>query len=259
VSELVEFRLEAPRCTLTLNRPQVHNALNEGLVEALDTALDAALHDETVRYVVLAGAGQSFCAGADLEWMRRVAGADLEQNRRETGRLWRLLRKFTRCEKPVIARVHGSTLGGGMGLVAACDLVAASSDATFGLPEVRLGLAPAMIMPLLIGRLRDSDLRWAALLGERFDAETARELGLITRVTDDLDLTVANWGRALSKGGAIALGRTKALMYQLRREDWGRAERLTTDAIAELRVGAEGQEGMSAFLERRRARWVEDQ
>ncbi|MDR7570901.1 MAG: enoyl-CoA hydratase-related protein, partial [Armatimonadota bacterium] len=154
----VHVRGEGLRVVITLARPEAHNALHPDLMEALTQAFRDVGEQDHVRYVVLAAEGPSFCAGADLHWMQAALEATPEENRRDAERLFTLLESIAACPRPVVARVHGAALGGGVGLVAACDLAVAHPDASFGLPEVRLGLAPAMILPFLLRRVNRSEL-----------------------------------------------------------------------------------------------------
>ncbi|MCC6747389.1 MAG: enoyl-CoA hydratase/isomerase family protein [Deltaproteobacteria bacterium] len=244
------------RLTVTLDRPELHNALNDAFIDELAETFGALGEDPSVRCVVLAGAGKSFCAGADLEWMRSLAEASVEQNRADAGRLVDLLEAIANAPVPVIARVHGSALGGGMGLVGACDLAVAAPEAQFGLTEVRLGLAPAMIFPYLARRVQPHELLRAALTGERFDAERAQRMGLVNAVSTDLDGAVDGWCAAITQGGPNALAAVKVLFGRVRELGTSEAASVTTELIARLRCGEEGQEGMRAFLERRKPRWV---
>ncbi len=251
----VRVQQEGPRAVITLTRPQTHNALHPELIEALTQAFRAVGEDGRVRYVVLAAEGPSFCAGADLRWMQASLGAPPEENRRDAERLFHLLETIAGCPKPVVARVHGPALGGGVGLVAACDLAVAHPDAVFGLPEVRLGLAPAMILPFLLRRVNRADLVWAALLGGRFSAERAKAMGLVHEVSPDLDEVIGTWGETLLAAGPEALGAVKRLLAIVPSLPWEEAKRFTVELIAQLRAGPEAQEGMRAFLEKRPPSW----
>ncbi|MCA9670364.1 MAG: enoyl-CoA hydratase/isomerase family protein [Myxococcales bacterium] len=243
------------RATLTLSRPEIHNAINDKLIDALLSAVkDAAARDD-VRYVVIAGAGKSFCAGADLNWMKAMVDASVEDNKKDVARLADLFDLMVACPKPVIARVHGAALGGGMGLVSACDLVAAAPRALFGLTEVRLGLVPAVIFPYLARKVAPHELLSTALTGERFRADRALSMGLVNEVDEDVDAVIARWGEAFLQSGPEALGKVKRLFAEVPRLDAAAARELTTDMIARVRVGAEGQEGMRAFLEQREPSW----
>ncbi|MBW2734010.1 MAG: enoyl-CoA hydratase/isomerase family protein, partial [Deltaproteobacteria bacterium] len=205
MGDLLRRHCVGARLTLTLCRPEVHNALNDTLIDALRVAFEEASEDAALRCVVVEGEGRSFCAGADLTWMKALVDASPEENRADARRLVRLLDAMVACKRPVIARVHGAALGGGMGLVAACDLVVAHPKARFGLTEVRLGLAPAMIFPYLLRKVQRQHLLAAALTGERFDAEQAWRLGVVNEVSEDLDAVIARWEAALVASGPAAV------------------------------------------------------
>jgi methylglutaconyl-CoA hydratase len=255
VAHVLLERFENGRLDLVLNRPRVHNALNPELLEALTHAFRQAAAREDVRYVVLSAEGPSFCAGADLEWMRQAASASFEENRQDASRVFTLLEAVAHCPKPVVARVHGAALGGGVGLVAACDLAVATPDATFGLTEVRLGLVPAMILPFLLRKVHRSALPWAILTASRFSAHRALEVGLVHAVSDEPDRVLAEWGEAFRAAGPQALAEAKRLLRTLPQLAWDQAREEALRSIAAARVGPEGQEGMRAFLERRKPGW----
>lgn len=251
----VRVTQEGARATVTLARPEVHNALDPLLLGALMEAFRTTAEHPDVRVVVLAADGPSFCAGADLRWMRAALGASLEENRRDAAQLADLLEAIVTSPKPVIARVHGAVLGGGMGLVAACDLAVATPDATFGLPEVRLGLVPAMIFPFLLRKVAPAELLWAALTGSRFPAERAHRMGLVNAVAADPDAVVDEWCEALCAAGPQALAAVKELFRAVPHLGPKEARHFTVDLIARIRTGEEAQEGMRAFLEKRQPSW----
>jgi methylglutaconyl-CoA hydratase len=253
---VLQRRVDGPRLTVTLNRPDVHNALNVELLAALTDAVRAASSAPGVRYVVIDGAGASFCAGADLEWMRASVSATRGENEVDAARVADALEAIVRCPKPVIARVHGPALAGGMGIVAACDLAVAGPRAVFGLTEVRLGLVPAMVFPYLLRRVAPHQLRWAALTGERFGPQAAREMGLIHEVADDVDRVITRWADGLMTGAPGAQARVKTLFAAVPGLTWEAARAYTIEMIAEVRAGTEGQEGMRAFLDKRGPSWA---
>lgn len=255
MADVLRVQMRDGRLDVVLNRPQVHNALNPDLLAALVEAFRQAALREDVRYVVVSGEGASFCAGADLEWMRQAAAASFEENQQDASRVFAALEAVAHCPKPVVARVHGPALGGGVGLVAACDLAVATPAATFGLTEVRLGLVPAMILPFLLRKVHRSALPWAILTGSRFPAARALEMGLVHAVSDDPDQVVQEWGAAFLAAGPQALAEAKRLLRTLPHLPWDQAREEAVRAIAAARVSPEGQEGMRAFLERRRPAW----
>lgn len=256
MSEVLRRRVDGPRLTLTLNRPDVHNALNVELIDALGAAVRDATTTRGIRYMVLEGEGPSFCAGADVAWMRAAVAATRAQNEADAGRVIDTLDAIVRSPKPVIARVHGAALAGGMGLVGACDLVVAGPRAGFGLTEVRLGLVPAMIFPYLLRKVAPHHLRWAALTGERFGPHVARDMGLVNEVADDIDRVIAHWADGLMAAAPAAQARVKTLFNTVPGLTWEAARAYTVELIAEVRAGPEGQEGMRAFLEKRRPSWM---
>jgi methylglutaconyl-CoA hydratase len=253
---MLRVDVDGRRLSVTLARPDVHNALSADLIDAITSAFRDAGQRPGVRYVVVAGDGPSFCAGADLHWMRSTAAASLEENRRDALRLAEMLDAIVQSPLPVIARVHGAVLGGGVGLVAACDLAVAEPSAVFGLTEVRLGLVPAMIFPFLLRRLSRSHLLWAALTGDRFPAHRALEMGLVNAVSEDPAGVVTRWGRSLEAGGAEALANVKRLFNAVPHLNLQEVRQFTADLIARVRGGREGQEGMRAFLEKRNPNWI---
>ncbi|HSW10409.1 MAG TPA: enoyl-CoA hydratase-related protein [Bacillota bacterium] len=256
MDEILRCSIDGPRMTVTLCRPRVHNALNAELIAAIDQAFREAAGLEAVRYVVLAGEGPSFCAGADLKWMQAAVDLSPEENRADAARLAAALEAIATCPKPVIARVHGTCLAGGMGLAAACDLAVAAPDAVFGLAEVRLGLVPAMIFPYLLRKVAPHQLLRVALTGERFGATRAREMGLINEAADDPDAMARQWGEQLLGGGPQALARVKALFRAVPGMSWAAARQHTVEVIAEVRAGSEAREGIQALLQKRRPRWA---
>lgn len=234
----------------------MHNALDAGLVAGLIRAFHEAAACEQARYVVLDGEGPSFCAGADLNWMRESSAATPGENRADASLLASALEAIACCPKPVIARVHGACLGGGVGVVAACDLAVATRDAVFGLSEVRLGLVPATIFPYLVRKVPPHQLLYAALTGERFNATFARDLGLIHVLADDPDEVVERWAALLLSGGPQALAQVKELFRLVPGMSWEEARQYTVEVIAKVRAGPEAREGMAAFLQKRKPSWV---
>ncbi|MCX2892877.1 enoyl-CoA hydratase-related protein [Stenotrophomonas lactitubi] len=245
--------------TLWLNRPELHNAFDAGLIARLTAALEAAGRDDTVRTVVVAGHGASFSAGADMQWMRGMATASEADNREDALALARLMRTLDELPKPTLARVHGAAFGGGVGLVACCDIAIASSAARFGLTESRLGLLPAVISPYVIEAIGSRQARRWFATGEHFDADTALRIGLIHHLVEPerLDEAVQRQLALLDKAGPIASASAKLLVRQVRdADDRDSLDRDNAALIARLRVSAEGQEGLGAFLDKRAPHWV---
>ncbi len=249
---------EAGVARLTLNRPEVHNAFNDDLIAELTAALVRLEQDPAVRAVVLAAAGKSFSAGADLNWMKRMAGYSEEENRADARGLAGLMRSLNELAKPTVALVQGAAYGGGVGLVACCDIAIAATRASFCLSEVKLGLIPAVISPYVIAAIGERAARRYFVTAERFDAETALRLGLVQEVVAPEALEAA--GRqvldALLAGGPAAQAAAKRLVRDMagRPIDDALVEE-TAKRIAEIRAGAEAKEGVSAFLEKRPPAW----
>jgi methylglutaconyl-CoA hydratase len=245
---------------LTMNRPRVHNAFNSEMIHELGSAFDEARRDPDVRLVVLTGAGESFCAGADLNWMRDIVRYSYEQNLAESRALAELMHSIYTLPKPTLARVNGAVIGGGTGLLSACDIVIASAKARFGLSEIKIGLVPAAIGPYVIRRIGESAARELFLTGERFDAERALEIGLVNKVVpgEALDEKVGEIVRQLLSSGPEAVAKCKELLQRVPGMSLEEAKGYTAEMIAGLRVSPEGQEGMAAFLEKRRPKWTRD-
>jgi methylglutaconyl-CoA hydratase len=245
---------------MTLNRPQVHNAFDDGLIAELTAALEQAGTDATVRAVVLTGEGASFSAGADLNWMRGMASASEAENRDDSLRLAKLMRTLQYLPKPTVARINGAAYGGGVGLVACCDIAVGVDSARFGLTEVKLGLVPAVISPYVIHAIGLRHARRLFVTGELFDAPTALQIGLLHQCVpaDQLEDAVQTALNLLSKAGPIAQAEAKQLALRMAGADEAQAERIDSEnaaLIARLRVSEEGQEGLSAFLGKRAAAW----
>jgi methylglutaconyl-CoA hydratase len=241
-----------------LDRPERRNAFDAGLIEALHQAFASFAADEALRVVVLAGRGASFCAGADLDWMRASGELSHERNVADAERAAAMFSAVDSCPVPVIARVHGAALGGGSGLACCCDIVLARADARFGFTEVRLGLIPATIGPFAVGRIGRSQARALFLTGELFDAEHARAIGIVHEVLADdsaLDAAVERTLAAVLRGGPQAVRAAKALIAGLRDGDPAPQSAGAAKALAELRASPEGREGIAAFLDRREPGW----
>jgi methylglutaconyl-CoA hydratase len=243
--------------TVTLARPDSHNALNVGLIEELTNCFEEVSDDDRVRVVVLSGEGRSFCAGADIGYMRDTATSSYEENLEDARRLAMMYWTVDECPKPLVAKVHGAAMGGGAGLVATADVVVAEEEAQFAFTEVRLGIAPATIAPFVVRKIGASHARSLFVSGERFGAERAREIGLVHNVApqDQLDAAIDEKVGELLQGGAVAQATIKALLRRLETTEPMEAPGLTSRVISELRTGEEGQEGLAAFLEKREPSW----
>lgn len=249
---------DGPTARVTLNRPEVHNALNDTLIGELRDAFRALAVDDTVRAIVLTGAGLSFCAGADLAWMQAAVRYTVEENLADALNLVAMLEAIDTCPKPVIARVNGAALAGGCGLVAVCDIAVAVETARFGFTEARLGLVPATISPYVVRKIGESHARALFLTAERFNAARAAAIGLVHEVVpaEQLDATVERVLRNVLAGGPRAQAENKALLAGIRGLPATELGRYTAEVIARLRTSPEGQEGLRAFLEKRPPRWT---
>jgi len=246
---------------LTLNRPDVRNAFNEILIAEL-TEWASRAHEAATRHdlrvAVVAGAGEVFSAGADVGWMAKMAGYTEEENLRDAMAVSRMFGALDQLPIPVIGRVHGAAIGGGSGLAAVCDIVVADDQTVFGFTEVKLGIVPAVISPFVLAKIGSAAARELFLTGARFGAARAKEIGLVQAVVprSDLDATIDGYVRELLTGGAEAIATAKALIAQVSCLSPAEATALTAAAIAARRVSAEGQEGLKAFLEKRKPSWA---
>jgi methylglutaconyl-CoA hydratase len=243
---------------VTLDRPEIRNAFDDALIAELTKALRELDADRAVRAVVLAGSGAAFCAGADLNWMKRMAGYGYEQNIADAQALAGMLRTLDRMAKPTVARVHGAAFAGGVGLVAACDIAIGVPEAKFCLSEAKLGLSPATISPYVVRAMGERMARRYFLTAEVFDGTEAARIGLLSGVVpqEKLDAEIDGILRHLTQGGPQALGKIKDLIRAVASgavNDAMIAD--TAQRIAEIRVSPEGREGIASFLEKRKPSW----
>jgi enoyl-CoA hydratase/carnithine racemase len=243
-----------PVAEVTLNRPDVHNAFNEMLIAELTDCFARLSGDAAVRAIVLRGAGPSFCAGADMTWMGKMAGYSWEENLEDARAAQRMFAAIAECPKVTIARVHGAAIGGGAGLAAVCDIAVAAEDAKFALSEVRLGLVPAIIGPYVVEKIGIGAARALFVTGERFGAEEARRFGLVHQVAPaaELDAAVQQKVDLILQAGPEAVATAKRLLRDIAGKTPQEAADITVECIASLRVSPEGQEGIRAFLEKRK-------
>ncbi len=261
MSDGLEIHIAQHVAVVWLAREKLRNAFNETLIGELTSAFSRLGDDDDVRAIVLAGRGPAFCAGADLEWMRRMAGYSFEENRADAQRLAEMLRTIYLTPKPVIARVHGDVYAGGMGLVAACDIVVAANTANFCLSETRLGLIPATISPYVIRAMGEQAARRYALTAERFDATEALRIGFVHAVVaaDALDVYVNEILAALMQTSISAVREAKRLVREIAGRPIDDATVSdTAERIAAIRASDDGREGVRAFLDKRKPRWVTD-
>ncbi|MHA1990747.1 MAG: enoyl-CoA hydratase-related protein [Candidatus Hodarchaeales archaeon] len=240
-----------------INRPEVHNAFNEKLIKEM-TECGKLIENSDIRVVILTGEGRSFCAGADLNYMRKSKDFTFDENVQDASAMAEMFHVWNNLSKPIIGRINGTAIGGGIGLVAACDIAIASSNAKFGFSEVKLGIIPAVISPFVIRKIGVTAARELFLTGAQFNADTAQKIYLInyTVPDEDLDTKVNEISRELLSSGPLAIKESKELIkknYILNNEE---LVKYTVAIIAELRQSDEGQEGIDAFFSKRSAKWV---
>jgi methylglutaconyl-CoA hydratase len=245
---------------ITFARPEVHNAFNAEMIGELTQAFDLVKTDPSVRVVVMTGKGKSFCAGADINWMREIVHFSYEQNLSESLQLAEALHKLYSLPKPTVAMVNGTAIGGGNGFLSACDIAVASDEAHFGLSEVKIGLVPAAISPFVIRKIGESKAREYFLTGKRINAQKAYEIGLINQVVPLYYLrdTVDELVGLLLTSGPEALANCKELIFQVPQMSLEEVKEFTARMIANLRISEEGQEGMASFLEKRKPKWIKE-
>ena len=255
--QCLQVQREGPVEYLTLNRPDVRNAFNDQVIEELTRWATAIADDSHVRCVVLSGAGKTFCAGADLTWMSKTVAFTHEENLRDAEAMARMFSALDTLPVPLVGRIHGAALGGGAGLVAVCDVVVADEDTLFGFTEVKLGILPSVISPYAIAKIGRSAARELFLTGMRFGAAHAREVGLVHRVVPSSRLapTVKDYVTEILSAGPQGVTAAKRLIPKVWNQSAQDTMSLTVETIATQRVSAEGQEGMRAFLEKRKANW----
>jgi methylglutaconyl-CoA hydratase len=255
---MLEITRQGGVARVILNRPELRNAFDDELIKKLRNAFDAVAQDQSVRVMILAGNGPAFCAGADLNWMKRMAGYGYDENLADANALAQMLAALDRLPKPTIARVHGPVFAGGTGLVAACDIAVGTPEANFCLSEAKLGLSPATISPYVLRAMGEREARRYFLTAEVFDAAEAFRIGMLSLLVpgDQLDANVESLVKHLLAGGPEAHAKIKALIRAVagrRPDDALVAE--TARHIAEIRGSPEGKEGIASFLEKRKAAW----
>ena len=254
----VDYSHQGKIATITLRRPEVHNAFNAQLIAELTSAFTDLSEDEQLHAVVLTGEGRSFSAGADLRDMQAAVHFSEEENMNDALRLADLLYTINTFPCAVVGRINGTAMGGGVGLVSVCDIVIAAENARFAFSEVKLGIAPAVISPYVIRKIGESHARVLFLTGERFSAHRAHEIGLVHAVVplEHLDDAVEKAVSELLTSGPQAIRACKTLALNVGSMDYQTVRRYTAETIARLRVGTEGQEGLRAFLEKRTPNWI---
>lgn len=257
MADVVEMRQDGAVLTIALNRPEKHNALTPELIERLTAVFHQDATHRDVRVIVLTGNGRSFCAGADLNTMRAVSDYDFGANVADGKAIFDLVQAIDNCPKPVIGRVNGAAIGGGVGLVSACDIVVAVERVKFAFSEVRLGIVPAVISPFVLAKIGAGNGRELFLTGERFDVHRARQIGLVQHVVaeDALDTAVAERIMQLLLAAPGAQAAAKEIIRTVARMPVAEMRDFTAGVIAQRRASDEGREGMSAFLEKRMPNW----
>jgi len=257
---MLNCEVENAIARITLNRPEIHNALNEEMIRRLTQTFKELGSRTDVRAIVLQGNGKSFSAGADLNWTKRVASFTPEENRQDADMAIEMFLSIVRCPKPVIARVHGAALGGGSGLAAASDIAIATENAQFGFTEVKLGIVPALISPFVVARIGASNAREYFLTGEKFSAATAHAIGLVNHVVPDeatMDALIELKLSEILKSSPAAIAATKQLVLTVAGQPVESMSAVTAEASVRSRSSVDAQAGVSAFLSRGTPPWVE--
>lgn len=254
---LLSVHHDGPVAHVRLDRPDVRNAFNAQLIADLRAAFERLGADPNVRAIILAGEGKTFCGGADIHWMRGSLALSHAENMADAQQMSDMFRAIDRCPKPVVGKIHGAALGGGSGLVSVCDIAIAANDTIFGFTETKLGILPAVISPFVLAKIGPSHARALFLTGERFNAQRAQAIGLVHEVVapDELDAAVDRIIAELLTAGPTAVAEAKALIVNVQATDYDGSRDLTAQTIARQRTTPEGQEGLRAFLERRKPTW----
>ena len=252
------YDIENKVAKVTFNRPDVHNAFNDIMIKELSEVFDCIAENDDVRVVIVTGKGKSFCAGADLNWMRRVKDYSYEDNLKGSLKLADMFYKIYASPKPTIAQVNGVAIGGGTGFVAVCDIAIAADQAKFSFSEVKIGLIPACISPYVMKKCGEGKCREFFLTGERLTAERAHAAGLINTVVPlgKLDDVVGELVKRLLSSGPEAITKCKELLRNVAQMPFDKAREYTAEVIARLRISHEGQEGMAAFFDKRKPKWA---
>jgi methylglutaconyl-CoA hydratase len=243
--------------TVTLNRPEVHNAMNETLMKELTHCFQHLSVDDSVTAVILTGNGKSFCAGADLTWMKQMVTYTMEENRKDSRLLLDMYETIHSCPKPVIGRINGAAFGGGIGLLAVCDITITTPETLFAFSEAKLGIIPAVISTFVASRMTPATMRRLFITAERFDATSAQRNGLIDLIVplEKLDETISSCIEQVRACGPTAIEEVKHLIYNLQKMKINDFKEYTIEKISELRISDEGQEGIKSFLEKRKPLW----
>jgi methylglutaconyl-CoA hydratase len=258
--ETLEIKRSEEKVTIFLNRPEVHNAMNEPLMNELIDCFKKLQHDESCRVIILTGKGKSFCAGADLNWMKSMVDYSKEENINDSNLLLDLYDLIYHCPKPVIAKINGHAFGGGLGLFAVCDLAISIPECKFAFSEVKLGIIPSVISTFIARRITGiAHMRRLFITGERFTSADAQKFGLIDIIASKKEINdkVKKYCSILKSSGPNAIIEIKKLIDNYENLSIEEYKNHTVEKIAELRISKEGQEGINAFLEKRKANWSE--
>jgi methylglutaconyl-CoA hydratase len=257
--ETIVCKVEDEVAKVILNRPEVHNAFNDVMIKELIEAFKSIEKKPKIRVVILTGEGKSYCAGADINWIRKTKGYSFEENFNDFIKLSELLYIIYSLPKPVIGRINGTAIGGGTGFVAICDIAISSLQAKFGFSEVKIGLIPACISPYVVKKCGEGKVRELFLTGERITAEKALNIGLVNKVVphEELDSAIDELVKQLLSGGPNALRMCKELLKEIPNLSLEEAKKYTAQLLTELRLSPEGQEGTTAFLEKRKPNWIQ--
>ncbi len=255
--ETIEITKEDSIVTVKLNRPDVHNAMSEKLMKELTNCFKELSNDDNAKIIILTGNGKSFCAGADLNWMKSMAKYTMEENIRDSKLLLDLYEAIYSCPKPVIGKINGHAFGGGIGLIAVCDITIGVPGKKYAFSEVNLGIIPSVISTYIARRISSSDMRRLFITGERFTSEYAKEIKLLDYVVSEaeFDSKIQKTIEQLRSSGPKAIEEIKKLVNNYEKLDIEKYKEHTVKKISELRVSDEGQEGINAFLEKRKPKW----
>jgi len=253
----IELSKDKNVATVALNRPDVHNAMNEAMMKELTSCFNELANDNTVGIIIFTGNGKSFSAGADLNWMKSMANYSKEENIQDSRLLLDLYESIYNCPKPVVGKINGHAFGGGIGLIAVCDLTIAPPELKFAFSEVKLGIIPSVISTFVGKRIGVANMRRLFITGERFTTDHAVKIGLIDFMVDqeEIDKKIQEYVDIIQSSGPIAIKEVKNLISQCEALDTEKYKEFTVEKIAELRISKEGQEGIKAFLEKRKPNW----
>ena len=255
--ETLEIQRQNDITTITLNRPELHNAMNEKLMKELTSCFKKLNKDNSTRIIVLTGKGKSFSAGADLNWMKSMSNFSREENIQDSKLLSDLYETIYNSPKPIIGYINGHAFGGGIGLIAVCDITIAPPDKKFAFSEVKLGIIPSVISTYIIKRIGISNMRRLFITGEKFSSQYAKKIGLIDYVVpeEEIDEEIKKNIEKLKTSGPNAIIEIKKIVEKYQKMDIGKYKEHTVKKISELRISKEGQEGIKAFLEKRKTKW----